>query len=109
MSETLYDVIFNFGFKNATSDDYVIFQALSEDSVRALLDKLAEYGQVPKYSFYSPTTDYNIYPDRVADAYLIFRITYSSTMKYSVEEMVSKLNQTMVDFIRSETKVEGFL
>jgi hypothetical protein len=109
MSETLYDVIFNFGFNDSISDDYVIFQALSEESVRALLDKLAEYGQVPEYSFYSPTTDYYMTLDKVKDAYLIFRITYSSTMKYSVEEMVSVLNQTMVDFIRSETKVEGFL
>jgi hypothetical protein len=109
MSEILYDVIFNFGFNDSISDDYVIFQALSEESVRDLLDKLNEYGEVPEYSFYSQTAEYNIYLDEVADAYLIFRITYSSTMKYSVEEMVATLNQTMVDFIRSETKVEGFL
>jgi hypothetical protein len=111
MKNQLYDVLFNFYTNNSDtwSDDYIDFQALTEEGVNSLLSQLSNYGKVTPYNFHSPSKDFFVHLNKPEGSGLCFRISYSPVQNFTVDQMVKRLNDVLVDFIREETKIEGFL
>lgn len=114
MAECLYNVEFDISIDDFDSDDVLQFHNLTFKELTELFEKFAQYGEVPEITYgdqYSRVrVDQSFYINLggFPTVSICFTIDYSDS-KYTPDEIIESVNSQVIERIRQNTKIKGFM